>query len=302
MKNNKGYTMIELLATITILGIIMTIAVPSVMIFVNRGREAFYDNQKKNLVHAAKSYVAATNYRPAKVGDYVDLSMDDLVSQKYIDVIRDSNKKKCYGSEDANGVEGDYTFVRVTRLSDKLKYEPHLFCPNYQDYALESSSKSMNATAQVVNDTDILLTLTSPASNGKKNLLTHYTYTLYDEDGISLFSSSRAVRGTTLNYTIHAAPYINSSNNNFKIAVRLVDKNENTYAKTINVSVNNVKGKLGCENVKRQTVGGFSYYSFTCSSGNDIDCDKPVYSGIASSNHVTLKDELGNNAGTCDIG
>ena len=297
MKNNKGYTMIELLATITILGIIMTIAVPSVMIFINRGREAFYDNQKKNLVHAAKSYVTATNLRPAKVGDYMDLSMDDLVAKKYIDVIKDSNKNRCYGSEDANGVDGDYTYVRVTKLSDKLKYEAHLFCPGYQDYALGSSNKTMTAAAEQVNETDIKLTL----SSSTKSMLTHYTYTLY-KDGISLFSSSRGVHGTTLIYTIHAAPYITSRNTNFKIAIRLVDENEDTYAKTIDVAVTGVQGHLYCENIKRQVVDGNNYYSFTCLSTNDIDCDKPVYSGISTSDSIPLKDELGNTVDTCDIG
>ncbi len=288
MKNNKGYTMIELLATITILGIIMTIAIPSVMIFVNRGKEAFYDNQKKNLVQAAKSYISSTNSKPAKVGDYVDLSMNFLVSNKYIDVLRDSNKKKCYGSEDDNGVEGDYTFVRVTRLSDKLKYEPHLFCPGYQDYAIGSSRKSMDASAEV-NGTDIILHLKSSTNS----LLTYYTYTLYNEDGINLFSSSRAVNGTVLHYTIHASPYLNSSNNSFKIAVRLVDKNENTYAETINVSVSG-KGNLYCENKKVNVIDGKYYYSFTCSSLNEVECDKPVYSGISNSNLVYLKDEFNN--------
>ena len=298
MKNNKGYTMIELLATITILGIIMTIAIPSVMVYVNRGRETFYNNQKKNLVHAAKSYITNTNHKPAKVGDYMDLSMDDLVQGKYIDVIRDSNKKKCYGSEDANGVEGDYTYVRVTRLSDKFKYEAHLFCPGYQDYALGSSNRSMSVEASRVNTTDIQLKLKSSTNS----MLTHYTYTLY-KNGISLFSSSRAVHGTTLIYTIHTASYLTSPNTTFTIAIRLVDEKENTYAKTITVAVDEVKGNLTCGNVKTQTVGSSKYYSFDCISRNDIDCDKPVYSGIVgSSNTISLKDEFGTVAGSCTIG
>ena len=42
MDNKKGFTLVELLATITILGILLGIAIPSVMGYMNRGKETYY--------------------------------------------------------------------------------------------------------------------------------------------------------------------------------------------------------------------------------------------------------------------
>jgi len=54
LKNNKGFTLIELIATITILSIIMLIAVPNVISIVNKNKNQTYINDARKMVALAR--------------------------------------------------------------------------------------------------------------------------------------------------------------------------------------------------------------------------------------------------------
>ena len=54
--NKKGFTMIELLATITLMGIIATMAVVSYTKYVNTTKKALYRDYEKSLEVAATDY------------------------------------------------------------------------------------------------------------------------------------------------------------------------------------------------------------------------------------------------------
>ena len=56
MKNNKGFTLVELLATISLLAVLMLIAVPNIIGVVNR-------NKNNTYVEDAKKLVALAEYR-----------------------------------------------------------------------------------------------------------------------------------------------------------------------------------------------------------------------------------------------
>ena len=48
--NKKGFTLVELLAVVVILGIIMTISLPAVSRWIDRGKKESDESQKKTLV------------------------------------------------------------------------------------------------------------------------------------------------------------------------------------------------------------------------------------------------------------
>ena len=54
VKNSLGFTLIELIATITILGIIMLIAVPNVISVVTKNKNQTYVNDARKFVTLAK--------------------------------------------------------------------------------------------------------------------------------------------------------------------------------------------------------------------------------------------------------
>ena len=55
----KGFTLVELLAVIVILGIILAIAIPNILNVINNSKEQAYESQKRFIIDAAKKYVMA---------------------------------------------------------------------------------------------------------------------------------------------------------------------------------------------------------------------------------------------------
>ena len=60
--NKKGFTLVELLAVIVILGIIIGFAYPNVIILIEKNKNDNYEQLKKSVVSAAKSYVSDYRY------------------------------------------------------------------------------------------------------------------------------------------------------------------------------------------------------------------------------------------------
>ena len=54
--NRKGFTLLELLATIIILGLLTTVVIGVVLPLLNRGNNEYYKNQENMLVLAARDY------------------------------------------------------------------------------------------------------------------------------------------------------------------------------------------------------------------------------------------------------
>ena len=54
----KGFTLIELICVITILGLIALIAIPTINNMINKSREESYDKQLDNIIDAARTFVS----------------------------------------------------------------------------------------------------------------------------------------------------------------------------------------------------------------------------------------------------
>jgi len=66
--NNKGFTLVEVLAVIVILGIIMAIMAPNVSILLEKSKEDNYEHLEKSIVSAAKMYISDYKYKISVVG------------------------------------------------------------------------------------------------------------------------------------------------------------------------------------------------------------------------------------------
>ena len=94
-KKKKGFTLVELLATITILGILLGIAIPSVMGYMNRGKDTYYHSLEDSVLNSARDYLI--DYRslyPREIGNTASISGDELLNNKYITNIDDEDGKK----------------------------------------------------------------------------------------------------------------------------------------------------------------------------------------------------------------
>jgi len=121
MNNRRGFTLVEILVTIAILGILTTVAVVSVSNLTKKAR-AEKDTQNVNtLKMAAESYTQANKeYLPKLVGEWTTINISELSQSNYIkEEIKDQNDKSCMSE----------SYVDITKISKKdYIYQPHLIC------------------------------------------------------------------------------------------------------------------------------------------------------------------------------
>ena len=60
--NNKGFSLVEVLAVVVILSVLATIMVPTVSHVINHNKENNYKNVEKSILNAAKMYVSDNRY------------------------------------------------------------------------------------------------------------------------------------------------------------------------------------------------------------------------------------------------
>jgi type IV pilus assembly protein PilA len=122
MKNNKGFTLVELLAVIVILAVILVIAIPNVIKIIDKARLDSYKRTEDMLVSAAQKYMAQQGITLNTVGDTTTVSYNtDLKSNNLIDTINDQKSKtECINSK-----------VIVTKATNGYTYKPGLVCDNY---------------------------------------------------------------------------------------------------------------------------------------------------------------------------
>lgn len=138
-KNNKGFTLIEILGAIVILGIISTIAVPAVYKYVTKSKDFSYENMYKTVYDAVKNYRLDTNdnsvTRPNKP-TYTKSDINELVELNYLDPLIDpaDKNKKCSAEVYVfDCVDKDKTVLRDHVYSVKLSCSAHSNTKTFND-------------------------------------------------------------------------------------------------------------------------------------------------------------------------
>lgn len=126
MKNNKAFTLVELLAVIIILAIILVIAIPNIMKIIDKAKIDAYQKNEALMVNAARNYLAANlDKAPLNIGDISVIDLSELQFNNIIGNIKDINSNTmCTGK------------VIITKNSNtQYTYNPYLECgSNYKTY------------------------------------------------------------------------------------------------------------------------------------------------------------------------
>ena len=96
MRNEKGFTLIELIAVVIILGLIALIAIPYFTGSMKTFREDYYDSLSTTVESAGKEFFKDnTKYLPSKELYSSKVSINNLIKQKYINNFEDYDGNEC---------------------------------------------------------------------------------------------------------------------------------------------------------------------------------------------------------------
>ncbi len=140
--NNKGFTLVEMLAVVIILGVLAAIMVPTVTSMITKNQQDNFENLKKSITSAAKMYISDNRYNItlddnicsdsvtsreiAKINDKTitnsKITVKMLIASDYL-----TNGEML--NEDKQEIDREKSYIKVTYNCATKKYiyeEPHL--------------------------------------------------------------------------------------------------------------------------------------------------------------------------------
>lgn len=134
--NKNGFTMLELLAVIIILGIVMTLAYMGVSKYLEQARSTTYSDFEKNITSGVTNYlIDHTSYIPNE-GESLVVDVEKLVCEGYIENLQDPRESARTCNLDS------YAIVKRnanTGYNMDIDYEACLVCAGYKSPACSNS-------------------------------------------------------------------------------------------------------------------------------------------------------------------
>ena len=121
--NKKGFSLVELLAVIVILGIIASVAIVSYNAIVYRTEIRSYETYEKSMKSSATMYIIDNGYPSSG-----KITLNELIAKDKIEEFNNPNSNdKCLNS---------YVLVsKDSNDSSKLSYKVCLICPEHKTYS-----------------------------------------------------------------------------------------------------------------------------------------------------------------------
>ena len=126
MKDSKGFTLVELLGVIVVLGIVSGLAVVSINHLVKKGQDGVYQNYEATLKGSSDEYLIENPEKMPSIGGNINISYLTLKNAGLISELKDPRGGNCNSS-----------YVIITRGNDvsnkyNLTYKVCLICGSYK--------------------------------------------------------------------------------------------------------------------------------------------------------------------------
>ena len=131
-KNNKGFTLVEVIAVVIILGIILITAIVGYSKYTEKAKKNYYDKQKDLIIQAGKDFFNDNRGRlPINIGEESCVLLSTLINNKYIDKVLAYDKTECDSSRSK---------VCANKVSlTEYKYTAYLSCKDYDEGSSSNS-------------------------------------------------------------------------------------------------------------------------------------------------------------------
>ena len=127
-KNNKGFTLIEIISVIIIIGIISLIAVPAISQYVEKSKNTALTAYEKSMEAAAKNQIVKClegneKCNLPKEDNKIKIYLSELIDEGYIDEMKNP--------ETSEFCESFLSYVEVENIGNDYEYTACLFCGDY---------------------------------------------------------------------------------------------------------------------------------------------------------------------------
>ena len=186
--NKKGFTLVEILATIVIMGILMGVAIGAVSYVLSDSKDGFYKNLESQLILAAKTYYGDhRTLLPQNIGQGRQVTIETLIGKNYIkrgDIV-DYGKAEC----DTNA-----SYIKVVKSSKKdYIYSVFLKCPAYSINHNEEIQSAFAVKVELIKSSpieDSKAKITVSVSGHELSRIGSYQYTIYKNDQVVYTSNN----------------------------------------------------------------------------------------------------------------
>ena len=299
MKKKKGFTMVELLATLAIIAALTTLAIVGVNTVRTALKNSYYNRVKKLVIAAGIDYYNDhKSERPVRINQTNKVALIDLQNEDYIEKVKDYAKEVC--DPDNSELITDKSYVVITKKSTKkYSYQVYLNCPNYSD----GDPQEENPNPNVGEATDCSNMLRSNATgSGWSHTSIDLTATLTPDITEYIIQKQNGDKWETIGSTHTGDTTLTISDNGVSTYRALGTGTNGKYctSNTVNIQIDKDNPRCGAiEGASTNWTKSPRLIKIKCSDGeNESGCVQDEYQHTFSADTkvgtITIADNAGN--------